>query len=253
MIDLYANISIGHENDWSQIEKRIISAAQCNADAVVMSKSTPKITIPEHKKYISINSKWGNLPYIEVAKKSELDEFTVQKFNKLTEQIGIPVIWSITDTEAGTWVKDNTDATVIKAHFDASDDDETLRFCAENFNEFICPGKNEDLIETIITRYYKNKTYRQRIRLYHTTLKFPPQIEELGLHKIDDLHKKFSCDIGYEARCEDIFPDCAVVFKNVDFIEKFLGDDEPFNPAVLTPEKFYDFFINMNQLEIANG
>ena len=124
MIDLYANISIGHENDWSQIEKRIIAAAQCNADAVVMSKSTPNITIPEHKKYVSINSKWGNLPYIEVAKKSELDQFTVQKFNKLTEEIGIPVIWSITDTEAGTWVKDNTDATMIKAHFESADDDE---------------------------------------------------------------------------------------------------------------------------------
>ena len=58
--------------------------------------------------------------------------------------------------------------------------------------------------------------------------------------------------VGYEGRCEDIFPDCAVVFKNVDFIEKFLGDDDS-EGAILSPKKFYDFFINMNQLEIANG
>ena len=69
MIKLYANISIGHENDWAQIEARIIAAAQCNADALVMSKSTPHLNIPEHKKYVSINSKWGSLPYIEVAKR----------------------------------------------------------------------------------------------------------------------------------------------------------------------------------------
>jgi sialic acid synthase SpsE len=252
MIDLYANISIGHENDWAQIEARIIAAAQCNADALVMSKSTPHLNIPEHKKYVSINSKWGSLPYIDVAKRSELDELTVRKFNKLTEQIGIPVIWSITDSEAGAWVKENTDADIVKAHFDSADDEETLRFCAENFNEFICPGHNEELVDIIIQKYYKNLTHREKFSLYHTTQKFPPTIEELNLDKIEQLKTK-KCNVGYEARCEDIFPDCAVVFKNVNFIEKFLGEDEEFNTAVLTPKKFYDFFVNMNQLEIANG
>jgi len=253
MIDLYANISIGHENDWGQIEKRIIAAAQCHADAVVMSKSTPHLSIPEHKKYVSIESKWGHLPYIEVAKRSELDSLTVRKFNDLTNQIGIPVIWSVTDTEAASWVKEHTEADMVKAHFEAADNEETLRFCAENFNQFICPGHNTELVKIIIEKYYRNLTHRKKLRLYHAPLKFPPQIEELELHKIDEMIDNFTCDVGYEARCEDIFPDCAVVFKNVDFIEKFLGDEEEFNTAVLTPKKFYDFFINMNQLEIANG
>ena len=107
-------------------------------------------------------------------------------------------------------------------------------------------------MDIIIQKYYKNLTHRERFSLYHTTHKFPPQIEELNLDKIEHLKNK-KCNVGYEARCEDIFPDCAVVFKNVNFIEKFLGEEEEFNTAVLTPKKFYDFFINMNQLEIANG
>ena len=252
MIDLYANISIGHENDWEVIKNRVIAAAQCNADAIIISKATPHLTIPEHKKYVSINSKWGNLPYIEVAKRSELDELTIRKFNKLTEEIGIPVIWSITDSEAGNWIKEHTTITKIKAHFNAGNNKETLQYCAENFHEFICPGYNQELVDDIILRYYKNFGRRaERLKLYHATAKFPSSIEELGLHKIEDLLDK-KCNVGYEARCEDIFPDCAVVFKNVQFIEKFLGDDDS-EGAVLSPKKFYDFFINMNQLEIANG
>ena len=42
--------------------------------------------------------------------------------------------------------------------------------------------------------------------------------------------------------------------KNVDFIEKYLGDEAgDLGEAVLTPERFYDMFINLNQIEIANG
>ena len=59
MADLYANISIGHENDWKTLEKRIIAAAQCHSDAIIISKATPSLSIPENKKYNTINTKWG--------------------------------------------------------------------------------------------------------------------------------------------------------------------------------------------------
>ena len=86
MADLYANISIGHENDWNTLKTRIIAAAQCHSDAIVISKATPSLNIPENKKYVSINSKWGHLPYLEVANKSEVDQLSVRKINDLTDQ-----------------------------------------------------------------------------------------------------------------------------------------------------------------------
>ena len=46
---LYANIGVGHENDLDVLKQRIISAAQCNADAVVIGKSTPVKTIPKNE------------------------------------------------------------------------------------------------------------------------------------------------------------------------------------------------------------
>ena len=68
------------------------------------------------------------------------------------------------------------------------------------------------------------------------------------------MKKEFKdCPIGYEGRTADIYPDCAIALKDVNFIEKYLGDDDTPEGPVLTPKRFYDFFINLNQLEVANG
>jgi sialic acid synthase SpsE len=255
MISLYANISMGHENDWETIKARVVAAAQCNADAIIISKATPQLQIPEHKKYVSIESKWGNLAYIDVAKRSEIDELTVKKFNDLTDEIGIPVIWSVTDSQAVTWVKDNTNCENIKIHFDAFDNWDTWQGCGDQFSSVITPF-NEEFLERFIRTFYKNKQHRtENLSVYHTTIKFPPTVEELNLNKIEQI-KQYDklVNVGYEGRCAGLFPDCAVVFKTPDYIEKFLGDPgEDYNEAILTPKDFYDFFVNMNQLEIANG
>lgn len=249
-IELYANISIAHENDYSVLEKRIINAAQCNADAVVLSKSTPHLAIQPNKQYIQMESKWGTLPYIEVAKRSEVDEFTCEKILKLIDQIGIPLKWSVTDVTSAEWVRRHTGSEEIKIHYDSRNDQELVEYVADYF-KWITYGGNERLIDLLLNKLNKPK-FKKRVKLYHSTAKFPPQIEELNLDVLENYKSRPHVGVGYEGRCEDIFPDCAVVFKNIDFIEKFLGDDDS-TGAVLSPKKFYDFFVNMNQLEIANG
>lgn len=248
MADLYANISIGHENDWNILEKRIIAAAQCHSDAIVLSKATPEFTIPKNKKYVSINSKWGHLPYIDVAKKSEVDELTVRKINSLTEDIGIPMIWSITDTEAGNWVLENTECRNIKIHFDSRNDFDLWKFCEDRFEYITVPFGS--VLETMKPKIWNTK---ENISVYHAAYKMPSPIEDLGLEKLEIL-KDYSQRVGYEGRSADIYPDCAVELKNITFIEKFLGDEaDDLGDAVLTPSRFYDMFVNLNQIEIANG
>jgi sialic acid synthase SpsE len=252
MINLYANIGVGHENDWNIISSRVVAAAQCNADAIIMTKTTPKLSIPENKKYVGIQSRWGFLPYIEVAQKSEIDDITVKKFLKLTEKIGIPVIWCVTDTESADWVKEKTLTQDIKIHFDSRDDWSLVEYCFNNFNTIRYNGRDEN-IQKLYDKY--NRTQRtEKLFLYHNGFNFPEQPENLKLSRLDDLKEKFPhANIGYEARSEGLYPDCAVALKKVDYIEKYLGDEEEFNTAILTHQKFYDFFINMNQLEVANG
>jgi len=245
MAELYANISMGHENDWSVLEKRIIAAAQCHSDAIVISKSTPELIIPENKKYVSIDSKWGHLAYIEVANKSEIDTLNAKKIKKLTEEIGIPVIWSITDTEAGAWVLENTTCSTIKIHFESRNDWDLWQFCNDRFEHTIIPFGN--ILETMKAKLWK---CNENISVYHAAYKMPSSIEGLALDKIE-LLKDYSNTVGYEGRSADIYPDCAVELKNVDFIEKYLGDDAgDLGEAVLTPKRFYDMFINLNQIEI---
>ena len=248
---LYANISFGHENDWDVIRQRVVAAAQCNADAVVISKATPTKVIPEEKRYVAINSKWGTMPYIEVAKKSEIDVGNTAKLIELTDQIGIPLIWSVTDADAAAWVKEHTNCTTIKVHVDYTHDWETVLYCVENFENIIY-GNNSENITHLLTHYLNKNRDRKRLTLYHAGGAMPTHVESAELSIIDTL-KMHNVEVGYEGRIEGIYPDCAVVFKDVKFIEKYLGDDDETNELVLTPAKFYDFFINMNQLEIANG
>jgi hypothetical protein len=59
--------------------------------------------------------------------------------------------------------------------------------------------------------------------------------------------------VGYESKDAGIFPSVAVAYKGVEFIEKYLGDEDSDNASILTPQQFYDYYKNLEILEIANG
>jgi|LauGreDrversion4_2_1035121.scaffolds.fasta_scaffold76007_3 sialic acid synthase SpsE len=246
MAKLYANIGVGHENKTSVLEARLIAAAQCNADAVVITKSTPSLLIPEEKKYVSIPSRWGHLPYLEVAKRSELDVDTATHIVTLAERIGIPVVWCVTDSVAAEFVKEHCNATVVKLHHNAINVYELSRFCKNNFTEVIFNLKHSDEYSVL---YAKN---RKGLQIYYSTEEFPPSIEQLEYSKMDKLIK-LGYTVGYESREPGVFPSVALAYKGVEFIEKYLGDEDSDNASILTPEQFYDYYKNLEILEIANG
>lgn len=242
---LYANIGVGHENDIDVLKQRIVSAAQCNADAIVIGKSTPVKTVPANKKHIPIQSKWGTMAYIEVAKRSEVSKENAVELVNFCNEIGIPLIWSVTDTQACAWVRENAPGTTIKVHYDAVDPIDLIQYCKDNFDHAIY---SHVYIDDIV-QYYTNTNKRKNITIYYASEQFPPKIDELQLGIIDKLIKKWpDVKIAYESREAGIFPGVAVAYKGVDFIEKYLGDEDSDNPSILTPEQFYDFWNTMNIL-----
>lgn len=249
MAKLYANISIGHENDPGILESRIIAAAQCNVDAVILSKCTPNIVVPENKKYIAIDSKWGNLPYIEVARRSEVTPSTVKHIINLCNRIGIPLIWSITDSTAAEFVKEYANPDTVKVHNDSPNLLEISKFCRQCFNNVMHNFQMSDNINI----WYTLKE-RSKYSIYYTTEKFPPQLPELKYNKMDQLKTQFpGVKVGYESREDSMFPNITLYYKGIDYVEKYLGDEDSKNSCVLTPQQLFEYYKNFELLEIANG
>lgn len=249
MTKLYANIGSGHENDWDLLQQRIITAAQCNADAVIINKSTPHLMIPEEKRYVALDTPWGTLPYIEVAKRSELSKENSHKIVDFCDEIGIPLIWSITDSTAGDFIRDLGSTHTVKLHNDAIDTAELLRYCKDNFVHTICNIKDYELVTAL---YGIKPAHKEQYSLYYTTESFPPAVEEMKLNTMDQ-YINDGFNIGYEGREAGIFPTLALGYKGVDFIEKYIGEEDSDNPSILTPAQFYDLFNSLYVMEQASG
>lgn len=245
---IYANIGFAHENDWEVIQQRVISAAQCNADAVVFNKSTPHIMVPEEKKYVALDTKWGTMPYIEVAKRSELSSENAERLVDFTNEIGIPLIWSITDSEAGDFIREIGASETVKLHNDAVDTDELVRYCKDRFSHAIFNINDYELVTSL---YGSRALDKKHYSFYYTTAEFPPKPTELKLSNLD-WYIKNEFQIGYEGREAGIFPTIALGYRGVSFIEKYLGDDDSDNPSILTPAQFYDLFNSLLVMEDAD-
>lgn len=245
---LWANIGVGHENDAVVLQQRIVSAAQCNADAVVINKSTPDKCIPQEKKYLAIPSKWGTKAYIDVANKSELSENNIKMVHNLCKDIGIPLIWSVTDQQALNTITDVIKVETVKMHYDCIEPAEVIRYCkAKNYFLWCSHKYIEDGV-----KYCKHF----ETGFYYATERFPPQLENMQLSTLDEMSTKTvrRYKVGYESREEGIFPAVAVAYKpGMHHIEKYLGDDDSDNASVLTPEQFYDMWSSMNMLAQADG
>lgn len=245
MTKIYANISIDHQQRYNVLEQRIVAAAQCNADAIILTKSNPVRIIPEEKKYIPVESRWGTIPYIDYARKSELTPELVASLHNLCSHIGITLIWCVTDIESASFVKEHCDTGTIKIHNNAVDMYDVSQFCFDNFSYVIYPAA----MSTTVESWYNFKT-RMNFSICYTP--DSAKLEDLKLNSIDKLKQKH-LNVGYESRYSGIFPCVATAFKDVSFIEKYLGDSDTNNDTVLPPEVFYELFRNLEILGAANG
>jgi hypothetical protein len=77
-------------------------------------------------------------------------------------------------------------------------------------------------------------------------------VEDMQLHTIDSLISQRYIT-GYESKDPGVFPSVAVAYKGVDYIEKYLGDNDSDNNSIFTPDQFYEYFKNLELLETVNG
>jgi sialic acid synthase SpsE len=248
MTKLYANISVDHQNQNHILEGRIVAAAQCNADAVVIHKTTPGLIIPEEKKYVPVSSRWGTISYIDFAKRCELDDECVDHIIQLCRQIGIPIIWCVTDNTSAEYIKNHTDCDTIKIHSSSVNIDDLAVFCSNNFDHVIYPHT----LEEYTLSYYKKSKDKNKYSLYYTPSGDVINLETLNFKILDSLTHSH-LNVGYESRTNTLFPCVATAYKGIEYIEKYLGDADNSNDSVMSPQQFYDLYKNLEILEIAHG
>ena len=247
MTQIYANIGHSHENDIDLLKQRVVAAAECNADAVIINKSTPHLVIPEDKKYVALDTPWGTLPYIDLAKRSEISFENAEALQSHCDSIGIPIIWSVTDTYAAEFVVELGATDTIKLHNDTVNDDELVRYCIAEFEHCLFNVKQFDLVTALSGTTPRD---RQSYSFYYTTDSFPPELTDLKLSTIDQYTQK-GFSTGYEGREPGIFPALALGYRGVSHIEKYLGEPDSDMPSILTPAQFYDLFNSVHTMEQA--
>ena len=225
-----------------------MAAAQCNADAVVIHKTTPGLIIPEEKKYVPVSSRWGTISYIDFAKRCELTNDCVDHIIQLCQRIGIPIIWCVTDNTSAEYIKNHTDSDTIKIHSSSVNIDDLAVFCSNNFDHVIYPHT----LEEHTLSYYKKSKDKNKYSLYYTPLGDVINVETLNFKMLDSL-KYSHLNVGYESRTNTLFPCVATAYKGIEYIEKYLGDTDNSNDSVMNPQQFYDLYKNLEILEIAHG
>ena len=85
---------------------------------------------------------------------------------------------------------------------------ELVEYVADYF-KWITYGGNERLIDLLLNKLNKPK-FKKRVKLYPHS-KISTQIEELNLEVLENYKSRPDVGVGYEGRCEDIFPLCSSI------------------------------------------
>ena len=139
------------------------------------------------------------------------------------------------------FVKDYSTVNELKIHNDAVDAEELMPVCYSTITYTYFPYKHMDLVN----RYYQRK--RKKFAIYHTTEGFAPEIEELNLSVLDKI-KHLNYTTGYESKEAGIFPAMATMYKGINYLEAYLGDEKENMPGVLEPAQFFDLWNSCNIL-----
>ena len=97
----------------------------------------------------------------------------------------------------------------------------------------------------IVNKYYQRK--HKRFAVYHTTEGYAPEVNELQLETLDKM-KFLNYTTGYESKEAGIFPAMATMYKGIDYLEAYVGEDQENMPGVLTPHQFFDLWNSCNIL-----
>ncbi len=220
---LIAEIGINHNGSVNEAKKLIDLAKKYNFDCVKFQKRDLNICIPEDQKYISRETPWGYISYLDYKKKIELNEKQYAELLKYCKKINIGMFTSCWDVNSLDQMKKFN----FKYNKIASAMVTNLTFlklvAKERKKTFISTGMctMKDIINAVKI-FKKNKC---SFVLMHSISIYPCEEQLLNLNLILTLKNKFKCEVGYSGHETSVSPSIAAYFLGADYIERHITLD----------------------------
>ena len=219
---LIAEIGINHNGSLDIAKKLIDCAKDAGFDAVKFQKRTINIVYDQKTLDIPRESPWGNTTREQKMglefEKPEYDE--IEKYCKEVKIEWFASAWDVKSLE----FLDNYN---LKHHKIASamivDHNFLNEVAKRNKHTFISTGmSSEKDIDTAVSIFKKNNC---PFELMHCVSTYPMKTEDANLVTINQLKKKYNCDVGYSGHENGIMVSIAAVMLGISSLERHITLD----------------------------
>ena len=219
---LIAEIGINHNGSLDIAKKLIDCAKDAGFDAVKFQKRTINIVYDQKTLDIPRESPWGNTTREQKMglefEKPEYDE--IEKYCKEVKIEWFASAWDVKSLE----FLDNYN---LKHHKIASamivDHNFLNEVAKRNKHTFISTGmSSEKDIDTAVSIFKKNNC---SFELMHCVSTYPMKTEDANLVTINQLKKKYNCDVGYSGHENGIMVSIAAVMLGISSLERHITLD----------------------------
>ena len=216
---IIAEIGINHNGSVETAKQLIDVAKVAGCDYVKFQKRTPQICVPEHQKDKPRDTPWGVMTYLEYKEKIEFNKQEYDEIFSYCERIGIDCFASVWDEPSVEFMTQYTNAAKIPS---ALITNHNLCLQTREHNELmiISTGMStEQEIEECVDVCNPDV-------IMHTNSSYPSKIDELNLHYINWLKRKYSwAEIGYSGHEFGLVTTFATVPMGVTWIERHITLD----------------------------
>lgn len=220
---LIAEVGINHNGDL-QLAKRLIDAAfACNWDCVKFQKKNPDQCVPVEQRNTPKETPWGRMSYLEYKHRLEFGKKEYDYIDKYCKEK--PIRWA-----ASVWDIDSLD--FIKTYKTAFIKIPSAKVTDLKLIERSAKTKNTIILSTGMSTFREIdkavdtiQRYTSDFVLMHTNSSYPAKIEDLNLHCIKTLKKRYNCNVGYSGHEYSLEPTVYAVILGAVVIERHITLD----------------------------
>ena len=219
---LIAEIGINHNGSLDIAKKLINNAKDTGFDAVKFQKRTINIVYDQKTLDTPRESSWGNTTR-EQKMGLEFEKPEYDEIEKYCKEVNIEWFASAWDVKSLEFL-DNYN---LKHHKIASamivDHNFLNEVAKKNKHTFISTGmSSEKDIDTAVSIFKKNNC---SFELMHCVSTYPMKTEDANLVTINQLKKKYNCDVGYSGHENGVMVSIAAVMLDISSLERHITLD----------------------------